>query len=379
MKTIYFIDPQSYNNLGMYDYEILSRIKNDNVYFIANQKYDYLNIPNVKICKWFKYGKYNTNFTKAISYILSLLRILILIIHKRPQVIHIQWVRIPIIDFYYYKIIKHLFGVSLVYTVHNVLPHKIKKSHYKQYGALYKLCDILLVHTEKSKNDLCSQFNISQSIVIVVPHGPLEYHFSDKQISETKHQIENAYNLKDKIVFGCLGTQSKYKGSDLVLDAWCSEESIRNNKSVVLLLAGKISSDITINNIPANVVCIDRRISDLEFASVLNLVDVIVLPYRRIEQSGVLLTAISHHIPYCATNVGELTFPFSIADVGWIIKEPKVSHIKETILRIINNSTEIIEKKNNVNGWKKVCDKYDWSKNAQITQDIYFNLSQKYK
>lgn len=378
MATIFFIDPQSYNNLGMYDYEILSRIKNESIYYIANQKYDYLSLPDIKILKWFKYGNYNSNIAKALSYIVSLFKILILSICKRPQVIHVQWVRIPKLDYFYYKLLKNLVNSSLVYTVHNILPHKIKKSHYKQYGALYKLCDILIVHTKKSKEDLCSQFNISPNKVIVVPHGPLEYHYSKNQLKNTTLFFSNTYNLKGKIVFGCLGTQSKYKGSDLILDAWCSTDSIRNNESVVLLLAGKFSSEIQTPNLPPNVICINRRISDLEFASILNLIDVIVLPYRRIEQSGVLLTAISHHIPYCATNVGELTFPFSIADVGWMIKEPKVSYIKETILRIINNSTEIIEKKNNVSGWKKVCDKYDWSKNAQITKDIYFNLSQKY-
>ncbi len=182
-KKMFFIDPMSYNNLAMYDYEILSKISDWDIYYFCNRLYSYKNLPNIKERKVFSYNKYKKKFCKALSYSRSLLIVLFNILLVHPKIIHIQWIRIPVLDYYFYRFVKYVFRVKLVYTVHNILPHVTKKNDRINYGKFYRICDLLLVHTESSKRDLISKFNFNGSNIIVVSHGILKYDFKDSEFS----------------------------------------------------------------------------------------------------------------------------------------------------------------------------------------------------
>ena len=72
---IFFIDPQSYNNLQRYDYNILSNISQE-MDFFGSQYYDYLPLPEyINSHLWFKYNKKSNALLKAVSYVWTCLRI----------------------------------------------------------------------------------------------------------------------------------------------------------------------------------------------------------------------------------------------------------------------------------------------------------------
>ncbi|MDO4801026.1 MAG: hypothetical protein Q4A15_02555 [Prevotellaceae bacterium] len=103
----------------------------------------------------------------------------------------------------------------------------------------------------------------------------------------------------------------------------------------------------------------------------MELTNVILMPYRRIDQSGLLLTVANKKIPFCVSDVGELTKPLEIADVGWSFPSLEADDVKTKILEIVSSPDIISIKKNNAEGWQKVQQYYDWSKSAILTERLY--------
>lgn len=375
MYAKFFIDPQGgHGNLGMYDYELLSRINDKEIYFFGNKTYNYIPLPKIHCRFWFKYNQYKSPIIKGLCYILTLLRILIAGIIIRPKVIHVQWIRIPFVDYIFYRFFKYILNSKLIYTVHNILPHSAGKNDYNNYKRMYELSDCLIVHTETAQNELVRDFKIDRQKTYVAPHGPLKYFNDQQSVERTVNFILKTYNLVGKKIFSMLGFQSDYKGTDLLIEAWRDSDFLTSQKDVVLIIAGSKAENFIKNGQVRNIIVIDGFISDIMFDSLLRISDIVLLPYRQIEQSGVLLTLISQSKPYCATNVGELTIPIKLENIGWIIPDISSKGIKDTLEAIIKNPEEIKNKSENKEGWARVKKMYDWDKAAEITKGVYNNL-----
>lgn len=125
-----------------------------------------------------------------------------------------------------------------------------------------------------------------------------------------------------------------------------------------------------------NVFVCDNYISNIDFQAYLEITDVLLLPYIKISQSGVLLSAIGSKIPFLVTNVGGLSEPLSVADVGWCIGEATIDNLKKKMMEIITNPNEVEIKKNNTLGWKLVQDYYNWATISSKTEKLYLTLKE---
>ena len=112
----------------------------------------------------------------------------------------------------------------------------------------------------------------------------------------------------------------------------------------------------------------------LEFHQILLDTDILLLPYKRISQSGILLSAISASIPVVVTKLGGLTEPFEVADIGWIIDNADAESLGKKLTYLANNVQEVREKKNNEKIWQAARDFYSWDEISQKTVDLYFSL-----
>lgn len=119
---IYYVDPQSYQNLAVYDHSLLSNMAGADITYYANVRYDHLPLPNVKMRKVFSYSGCSNPLAKILSYTRSMVGILLDARRERPTVIHIQWIRFWPLDFLL-VFLMHLLGIKVIHTAHNVLPH----------------------------------------------------------------------------------------------------------------------------------------------------------------------------------------------------------------------------------------------------------------
>lgn len=371
--AVFFVDPASTHNLAMYDYELLSRMGNKNIHFFGSRYYDYKPLANVEFHPVFGYSRKKTFAGKGFSYIISLMALLRQAFVMRPKVLHVQWLRLYEFDYIVYCICKYLLHIRLIYTVHNTQP-LLNRTVYRLFWhkRFCKLFDTLIVHTETGSAEMTEHFGIPQNKIVVAPHGPLAFDIGEDEIRQTVDGLRSELNLSGKRVLAMLGHQSYYKGTDLVVDAWMHSPELLGRKDAVLLIAGKCSG-VTLPQQTAdtNIAILPRLLSNAEFASLLKLTDVLLMPYRIITQSGLLLSAVTENVPYCATNIGELAKPIEIADIGWVMKDTSESYIASLLLGILDAPEQIAEKRNNADGWDKVHRCYSWDSSAAITERLY--------
>ena len=375
MKAIVYIDPQSYKNLSIYDFSLLSCIAGK-IHYICSANYDYLPLPpHVIQHKLFNYNNKRSNLEKAVSYLWSYLCISILLIWWRPKAVHIQWLRIPKFDVVFLRTIKKLIGCRIVFTAHNILPHQKGHSQSDQrdaYDKMYKLADAIIVHTNITKRELISTFGVDEGKVAVIEHGLLSLTYDSALLNQQIEQLNAHYGISQCIVFSALGFQYAYKGVDMLAEVWASTPELRNNPSCKLLFIGKNRGvDLSAANGIENVMIEDREVSDEEFYYLLTHTSVHVLPYRKISQSGLLMSAITCGTPVLVTKTGGLTEPFETAQIGWTIPANDATALREKLLWLVRHPEEIIKVKNNDEAWEKVRRRYSWSRIGEKTTLLY--------
>jgi len=99
----------------------------------------------------------------------------------------------------------------------------------------------------------------------------------------------------------CFGLMRPYKGIDVLLDAW--GEGVEGAE---LWIVGMPRMDISglLARAPSSVRFLARYVDDAELAACFERADLVVLPYREIDQSGVLFTALAFGRPTLLSDVG---------------------------------------------------------------------------
>lgn len=151
MIKILYVDPMSYNNLAIYDKNLLSNIKQE-VLFIGNVKYKGDKLGD-KMRLIFTYSNFKYDIFKSLFYIFNLLQLLLIILKESPKVIHIQWFKLPSFDFIYIKLLKFIKPkIKIVHTAHNVLPHNSGDKHIGIYNKLYNKVDQIITMSISPRN-----------------------------------------------------------------------------------------------------------------------------------------------------------------------------------------------------------------------------------
>lgn len=371
MRKLIYVDPQSYKNLSLYDYSLLKGMKNHTIIYCCNTQYDGPELENVEFLPIFNYRQEMNPIEKFASYFLSLLKLVSVLKKERPDILHIQWWKQWDLDYFCLSIYKR-YVKQIVFTAHNLVPHNSGESMKCKCIKYYNKVDKIIVHDNKSKNELIRDFGVNEKKISVIAHGILEFKVNEKEVETIMNEISSKYQLKDKLVFSTMGGQSCYKGTDLIRDAFLNSEFLMNSKDVFLVVAGKgniVTQEFA--NQCNNVWVADYALSDSEFQAVMRLTDVMLLPYRKISQSGVLLTTIQNKIPFAVTPMGGLAEPLDIATVGWIIPCPTVECVRDCMETLALDIYGTKAVKHNQQNWDLVKAKYDWNRISHQTEEFY--------
>ncbi len=105
----------------------------------------------------------------------------------------------------------------------------------------------------------------------------------------------------DRPVVLCFGLLRPYKGIDVLLDAWRALEP-----DAELWIVGMPRMDVAPLRAaaPPSVRWVPRFVADDELGAYFQRADLVVLPYREIDQSGVLFTALAFGAPLLLSDVG---------------------------------------------------------------------------
>jgi glycosyltransferase involved in cell wall biosynthesis len=218
--------------------------------------------------------------------------------YRRPaqdaDVVHFQWLPVQQIDGALLPKDK-----PLVITAHDVLPREPRGGRKRQHAAqrkLYERADAVVVHSEHGRERLAAMGIEAH----VIAHGAFDH------LDDLPPVLPAEFEDSGDPVIALVGLLRPYKGLDLLYEAW--GDGIDDAQ---LWIAGMPRMDLP--PAPHGVQVVPRFLSDSELAGVLRRADLVVLPYREIDQSGVLFAALGLGRPLLLSDVGG--FP-EIAKLG---------------------------------------------------------------
>ncbi len=262
-------------------------------------------------------------------------RFLRLIQRERPDIIHIQWV--PSAPFILMMIIiKRLVSAPMIYTAHNVMPHEAKFYHHFWYSFFYRRLDRVLAHSEVDKEEIVTSFGLKPEAVNVVPvASPIGW-----KTSLTKKEAREELGLRpeDKLIL-FFGYVSAAKGIDECLAAM---DIVRQELgSAKLLVVGKAFDKEISDKVNSN----PGVIADLEYVSnekaaiYFCACDIVVLPYRKANQSPIIPMAYSFGRPVIATN-HQIETVIS-GQTGYLVNPGDCDDLARGILEAIKNDFDL--------------------------------------
>jgi glycosyltransferase involved in cell wall biosynthesis len=213
---------------------------------------------------------------------------------RAADVAHFQWLTVQPVD-------AHLLPRDrpLVLTAHDVLPRdpRVRRGALRAaQRRLYDRVDAVVVHSQHGRGRLVDELGVESAKVHVIPHGAFAH------LLELPDERPLAGGLADVTgpVVLCFGLLRPYKGLDVLLEAW------RGIAGAELWIVGMPRMDTAPLRAaaPPGVRFVERFVDDAEIPALFRRADLVVLPYRDIDQSGVLFTALAFGRPLVLSAVG---------------------------------------------------------------------------
>ena len=233
-------------------------------------------------------------------------------------------------------------GVHIVWTVHNVQPHKSQYPALERYMrvGIAQVAHKLIVHDPDTRNKVAREYRVARSKVEVIPHGHYRGHYG-----EPPSQPEARRMLKlpeEGRFFLHLGMLRPYKGTDELLDAW--KRIADQYPEAHLVIAGQPESLVYRNalaeksrscsQITFRPGFVDDNVIPAYFAAA----DVAVFPFRRITTSGSLVLAISYDMPVIAPRYPGLEWVLRDASDGLYDPDAGPSGLQNKLLQVLQAS-----------------------------------------
>ncbi len=294
-KTVYIIDPVGIKaGLDHYNDSLAMNWSGLGTKTIAFSNYD---------------SQYSTKifpfaFSSSIFYLpgmlFAFLRSFLEIKKHRPDFVLIHLFKATKFTLWFFKSIKK-FRSKLIVVVHDIESLISGKNNQNIMSEILKESNIIVVHNQFSKDELLKRYPSSENKVSVIAHG--DYRNLPSGID--KEEARSLLGLKNDLpVILFFGMIKPSKGLDTLLKAMQTVKarlviagrtrncSIDDYASLVepLKVSEKVFMDI-------NYISNEKR--DLYFSAA----DVIVLPYKKIYQSGVLVMALSYQLPVLASDL----------------------------------------------------------------------------
>jgi D-inositol-3-phosphate glycosyltransferase len=317
-------------------------------------------------------------------------RLLGYVCRTRARVVHVLWFRkFERTEGVVLTALLRLAGKKIVFTAHNVdadardgTSTRVRRLALR---ALYRAVHHILVHTEKMQDELCEQFGVARTKVTVVPFG-----VNDVIPRSALPRLEARRRLGlhgDDRVLLFFGTIVPYKGVDDLLRAVGRLVKDGKGDQLRVVIAGPVWSGAReywsgLERLIESLGLADRVRTDVRFEYIpdeevgvfFRAADVSVLPYRNIYQSGVLALSYFQGVPVIVADVGSLGTDVIDGKTGLLFAAGDDADLAAAIQRYFASDLYA-----NAEGTSRVVrdygmERFSWSRNADLTADVYRRL-----
>ncbi len=303
----------------------------------------------------------------------------------KPELFHLLWNnKIELFDRTVLMLYFKLLGKRVLFTAHNVNAGKRdQKDSWLNRVTLkiqYSLSDHIFVHTDGMKNEMILEFSIPKEKISVIPFG-INNTVPNTSLSslEAKQQLGISRNDRSLLFFGNI---APYKGLEYLITAF--GELLKKNRGYRLLIVGKpkgsetywnqVQCRIASNGIGDRIIEKIEYISDEEGELYFKAADVLVLPYTRIFQSGVLFLGYNFGLPVIAADVGNLKEEIIEGQTGLVFKAQDSSDLARKIEDYFDSELFCNLEASRAQIKAYANERYSWAKVAAITIKSYTEL-----
>jgi glycosyltransferase involved in cell wall biosynthesis len=278
----------------------------------------------------------------------------------QADVVHYQWLPIPALD-------RRLLPPKRprVYTMHWRLPDAGTRIA-RALKRLLAQMDAVVVHSEHGVKRLEADFGVDPARLHLIPHGAFDYLTRQKD----EVPLPDALRAVEGPVILAFGLIRHYKGMDVLLEAF------RRVEGAELWIVGMPRMPMDglrdlARQAEGRVRFVDRFVTDPEIPAFMRRADLVVLPYRNIEQSGVLYTVLAFARPLVLSAVGG--FP-EVAERGAarLVPPEDPAALAETLSELVADPAE--REALGAAAAREASTTYSWDRIGERTLALYEQL-----
>jgi D-inositol-3-phosphate glycosyltransferase len=329
-----------------------------------------------------------SRITKIVRVLLYYWRLLVYASTAKPKVFHILWhnkflwLDRTLVLLYYRAL-----GKRIVFTAHNVnagrRDSKDSLVNRLTLRSEYALVDHILVHTERMRKELESEFKVLPSKISVIPYGINDaVPNTALTSSEAKQRLGLAESHQVLLFFGNI---APYKGLEYLIEAM--RFLAPQGPNYRLIIAGRpkncesywksLQERLSRPEVRSCVIERIEYVSDADTEVYFKAADVLVLPYLRIFQSGVLFLGYNFGLPVIVSDVGSLRDDVLEGVTGFVCRPKNAVDLAKRIEEYFSHPLyrELEQRRRDIQAFAN--ERNSWAKVGEITRTVYRNLLEK--
>jgi glycosyltransferase involved in cell wall biosynthesis len=277
------------------------------------------------------------------------------------DVVHYQWLTVPVLDALLLPSRR-----PRVMTAHYIAPPGASRRQLSRARRVLSRMDAVVAHSEHGAARLRDQLGIDPARVRTIPHGAFDYLTALPEEKPLPEELEGAEG--PVILF--FGLLRPYKGLDVLLEAFTGLEG------AVLWIVGNPRMDVEplrrlAAAAPGRVRFLTRFVEEAEMPPIFRRADVLALPYRDAEHSGVLYSGLAFGKPMVLSAVGG--FP-EVAEEGAarLVAPEDPEALREALRELVADEAaraELTEA-----ALRAATGPFSWDRAARLTLDLYREL-----
>ena len=269
-------------------------------------------------------------------------------------------------------LVKLLFG-RVVLTIHDVASLARIGSPSIMSSFIYKLTDLILTHNKFSEDEIIKIDTSLKESIHIVPHGNYTPFINIQKNKNKSREYLELPNEKTILLF--FGMIKKVKGLEVLLKSL--RKVVDTNPDTVLLIAGRSwENDFAIyqeiidrNNLSKNIILHKKFIPHEDVEHYYCASDLVVLPYTKIYQSGVLMMALSYEKPALVSDLSPLKEVVIDNENGFLFKSEDVNDLAEKLNSILFDKEKLERVRKNGN--TLINAKFSWDEIGRLTKKAY--------
>jgi glycosyltransferase involved in cell wall biosynthesis len=281
---------------------------------------------------------------------------------RRADIVHYEWLSFPALDV-------HLLPPARprVLTAHNVPPREPRPGELAAFRRLLHKMDAVVVHSDAGARHLREELHMPAERLHVIPHGAFDY--LTRLPAERPLPAELAAVDRPVVLF--FGLLRSYKGLDVLLDAFRAVEDAE------LWIVGLPHLPLEQLQERARrgrgrVRFVPRFVADEEIPALFRRADIVALPYRQIDQSGVLQTALAFGKPLVLSRIGGFIDLGEKHRAARLVEPDNADELAAAIRELLADPAE--RERLGIAAAAAAAGPFSWETVAEQTLDLYKRL-----